>query len=133
MTAEQSLATFNLRPSNRILNAQLGLAFAVSIVLFGLPIVGWAKLSALVITAATAIFWYRQWWAQGPEILRCLDSERWILADIDLSLQPRQFVTRNLIILYFKTTDGGALVRLLPADAMSAGQHRLLRKLLLAR
>jgi len=130
---EKSLATFNLRRSNIILRAQFGLALVVSIVLLGLSVVWWARLLAFLITAASIVLWFRQWQAQGPEVLRCLCSERWTLANIDLLLQPRQFVMRNLVILFFKTTDGAALVRVLPADAMPAGQHRLLRKLLLAR
>jgi hypothetical protein len=130
---EKSLATFNLRPSNIILKAQFGLALVVSIVLLGLPVVWWARLLALFITAAAIVLWFRQWQAQEPEVLRCLGSERWTLGDIDLLLQPRQFVMRNLVILYFKTTDDALLVRVLPADSMPAEQHRLLRKLLLAR
>ena len=133
MIVEKSLATFNLRRSNIIIRAQFGLALVVSIVLLGLSVVWWARLLAFLITAASIVLWFRQWQAQGPEVLRCLCSERWTLAYIDLLLQPRQFVMRNLVILFFKTTDGAALVRVLPADAMPAGQHRLLRKLLLAR
>lgn len=133
MIVEKSLATFNLRPSNIILRAQFGLALVISIVLLGLPVVWWARLLALFITAATVVLCFRQWQAQRPEVLRCLGSERWMLADIDLLLQPRQFVMRNLVILYFKTTDDAPLVRVLPVDSMPAEQHRLLRKLLLAR
>ncbi len=133
MIVEKSLATFNLRPSNIILRAQFGLALVVSIVLLGLPVVWWAGLLALFITAATIILWFRQWQAQRQEVLRCFGPECWMIADIDLLLQPRQFVMRNLVILYFKTTDDAPLVRVLAADSMPAEQHRLLRKLLLAR
>ena len=138
MTVEKIQGTFNLRPSKTILIAQLGLSLTVVIILFGLPIFWWARLLALVITASTAVEWVRRWKAQGLEVLRCQDSERWSLDASDftlggLKLETNQFVTRSLVILYFKTTAGKSLIRVLPADALPAGQHRLLRQLLIAR
>lgn len=132
MIVEKSLETFNLRPSTVILRAQVVLALAVSIILLGLPILWWARLLALSLTAAAVLGWFRRWNSQQPEVLRCLDAKHWRLGNIDLVLQPRQFVMRNLVILYFKTTAGAALTRVLPADAMSPGQHRLLRRLLIS-
>tara|TARA_B110000046_G_scaffold175465_1_gene200186 strand:- start:1205 stop:1606 length:402 start_codon:yes stop_codon:yes gene_type:complete len=131
--ADKNRATFDVHPSKAVLMAQFGLALAVLIILLGLPIVWWARLSALIVCLVTITLWFYQWQAQESELLRCLDSDRWTLGCGELMLQPRQFVTRNLIILYFKTTDGTGLVRALPQDAMPVGQHRFLRKLLLAR
>ena len=138
MTVEKIQGTFNFRPSKTILIAQLGLSLTVVIILFGLPIFWWARLLALVIAASTAVEWVRRWKAQGLEVLRCQDSERWSLDASDftlggLKLETNQFVTRSLVILYFKTTAGKSLIRVLPADALPAGQHRLLRQLLIAR
>lgn len=138
MIAEKNQGTFNLRPSKTILIAQLGLSLTVVIILFGLPIFWWARLLALLITASTAVEWVRYWKAQGTEVLRCQDSERWSLEAKGftlggLQLKTNQFVTRSLVILYFKTTAGKSLIRVLPADALPAGQHRLLRQLLIAR
>jgi len=135
---EKNQETFNLRPSKTILIAQLGLSLTVAIILFGLSIFWWARLLGLVITASTTVEWVRCWKAQGAEVLRCQDSERWSLDASDftlggLKLKTNQFVTRSLVILYFKTTAGKSLIRVLPADALPAGQHRLLRQLLIAR
>lgn len=138
MIVEKYQGTFNLRPSKTILIAQLGLSLTVVIILCGLPIFWWARLLAVVIAASTAVEWVRCWKAQGIELLRCQDSERWSLEANDLHLSglrltTNQFVTRSLVILYFKTTAGKSLIRALPADALPAGQHRLLRQLLIAR
>ena len=62
---------------------------------------------AFVITASTAVEWVRCWKAQGAEVLRCQDSGRWSLEASDftlggLTLMTNQFVTRSLVILYFK-------------------------------
>lgn len=133
MIVEKSQATFNLFPSKVFRGAQLGLSTVVIILLLGLPIFWWAKVLEVLVTALTTVHWCAQWQALQPEILRSLDSERWTVADMDLQLQPRQFVTRHQVILYFKTTDETAVSRVLPADAMPVGQHRLLRRLLIAR
>ena len=137
MIVEKSQGTFNLRPSKTVLTAHLGLILIIVIILFGLPIFWWARFLALGITAATAVIWVRCWKGQGLEVLRCLDSGHWSLAANNLQLrglrlQPSQFVTRSLVILYFKTTAGKSLVRVIPTDALMAGQHRLLRQLLIA-
>ncbi|HAZ95253.1 MAG TPA: hypothetical protein DCW94_06120 [Porticoccaceae bacterium] len=138
MIVEKNQATFNLRPSKTLLIAQVGLTLTVAIILFGLPIYWWGRLLAFVITTSTAVEWVRCWKAQGAEVLRCQDSERWSLDASGftlsgLTLKTNQFVTRSLVILYFKTTAGKSLIRVLPADALPAGQHRLLRQLLIAR
>ncbi|MCT2530054.1 hypothetical protein N2382_04210 [SAR92 clade bacterium H921] len=132
MRVEKNPVEFNLQPSKAIVLAQLGLALTVSISLLGLAIIWWVRLLALAIILGTTALWVHRWRAQKPELLRSLDAERWILGDTRLILQPRQFVVRKLVILYFKTSHGATLVRALPEDAMADGQHRLLRKLLLA-
>ena len=102
MIVEKNQGTFNLRPSKTLLIAQVGLTLAVAIILFGLPIYWWGRLLAFVITASTAVEWVRCWKAQGAEVLRCQDSERWSLEASDFTLMTNQFVTRSLVILYFK-------------------------------
>jgi len=85
---------------------------------------------------------------QSPETLIMLDAseDRWRLVSalkalealeagetVELVLAPTQFATRYLVILYFKLPQGRQIVRVLPRDALSAPQHRLLRMVLIGR
>ena len=80
----------------------------------------------------------KAWRSQGIEILRWKPAaDHWIVGAgqtrVELRLQAGQFVTAFLIILYFKTSAGKPVLRVVPRDALSAAEHRLLRQLLMAR
>jgi hypothetical protein len=70
-------------------------------------------------------------------ILLDASEDRWRLVSgsqtLELVLTPTQFVTRHLVIAYFKLPQGRQIVRVLPTDSLSAPQHRLLRMLLIER
>jgi hypothetical protein len=58
-------------------------------------------------------------------------GNQWILNGSLVRLQSNQFVTRNLIIIYFIANNGKKITQLVPADTMPRQQHISLRRLLI--
>jgi hypothetical protein len=137
-------AEFSLYPSRYTLIAQLGLAISAALVVAISPILLIAKLSGLLILLAAGIGFSINFCRQNPERLFVVDGDCWRLISssgnlqhggevaIDLQLEPSQFVTAGLVILYFRTPQGRRLNRVIPRDSLSPEEHRILRKLLLA-
>jgi len=140
-------AEFSLTPSKYTLAAELGLAICASLLVAILPILLWAKIASLLFLLAVGIRFYLHFRRQKPERLFVVDGagDCWRLVSppknkrggrevaVDLRLEPRQFVTVYLVILYFRTLQGDRLLRIIPRDSLSAEEHRVLRKLLFAR
>ena len=140
-------AEFSLTPSRYFLVAQLSLAIAAGLLVAFLPILLWAKIASLVFLLAFGIRFYLHFCHQKPEQLFVVDGDDWRLISspgegdsqhgreevVDLQLEPSQFVTAYLVILYFRTPQGRRLTRVIPRDSLSGEEHRILRKLLLAR
>jgi hypothetical protein len=140
-------AEFSLTPSRYTLFAKLSLAMAAGLLIALLPILLMVKIVSLLILLVAAYRFYRNYCEQKPERLFVVDSDAdcWRLISplrikqkgmgkaIDLQLEPSQFVTAHLVILYFRSLQGARFVRVIPRDSLSAEEHRLLRKLLLSR
>jgi hypothetical protein len=60
------------------------------------------------------------------------ETEQWILNGEKVALQPRQFLTRNLLVMNFYAETGAKLSQVIPIDSMSRTQHIRLRKLIIA-
>lgn len=140
-------AEFRLFPSRYTLTAKLGLAIAASLLVAVLPILPMAKIAGLLILLAVAVNVYLDFRRQFPERLFVVDGDAdcWRLVSspknnqngrevaVDLQLEPSQFVTVYLVILYFRTLEGERLLRVIPRDSVSGEEHRILRKLILTR
>ncbi len=138
-------AEFSLSPSRYVLFAQLGLGICAGLLVALLPILLLAKIAGLLLILAVCGHFYVDFRRQKPERLWIADSDaqRWCLslsADcqdleeaIELQLEPSQFVTAYLVILYFRDRRGARLIRVIPKDSLMPQEHRILRKLLLAR
>ena len=142
-------AEFSLYPSRYFLYAKLGLALVAALIIGFSPLLPWAKTAGLLFFAVLSCGFYRNFRQQLPERLFVLagDTGSWRLISsvkikvasgrrpvtIKLQLMPSQFVSESLVILYFKTVQGKRISRVLPRDRLVANEHRLLRKLLLAR
>jgi hypothetical protein len=140
-------AKFSLTPSRYTLTAKLGLAIAAGLTVAILPIVPMAKIAGLLLLLAVGLSFYYDFCRQSPEQLFVVDgdTDSWRLVSmsknkqngrgvaVDLQLEPSQFVTVYLVILYFRTEQGGRLLRIIPRDSLSGEEHRILRKLLLNR
>lgn len=147
MSREVKSAEFSLYPSRYTLIAQLGLAISAAMLVAISPILLVAKLSGLLILLAAGISFSINFCRQNPERLFVVDGDAdcWRLISspgkiqhgkelaVDLQLEPSQFVTAGLVILYFRTQQGERVTRVIPRDSLSAEEHRILRKLLLTR
>ncbi|MDG1818924.1 MAG: hypothetical protein P8H31_03735 [Porticoccaceae bacterium] len=133
-------AEFRLYPSKYFLCAKLGLAVAAGLIIAAAPILLWAKVVGLFIALAVGYSFYNDFCRQSPEQLFVLDTgmDCWRLVsqasgENELRLEPTQFVTGYLVVLYFKDLQGTRFTRIIPRDSLSEEDHRLLRKLLISR
>ncbi len=145
--AERKRAEFHLRRSRYYLFARLLLAAATAVLVIALPLQFWAFGLGLVAVAVAACWFIFDFVRHRPESLIVLDARQdswqWIsgFGDgkqkvLDLELAPSQFVTRHLVIVYFrrqKHQPGRRMARIIPSDSLSRQQHRLLRMLLIER
>lgn len=135
MTSMESPLEITLNPSVTLAMAQCGLVFAVLMMSIMLPALLWAKLLLLLAVLLSAARWLSQWRGITPEVLifRPLTDDCIIDGKLRCQFRSRQFVTRRLIIVYLVTESGKTLSRIIPRDALSQRQHRLLRRLLIQR
>jgi len=148
MSPVPNSAEFQLRPSFYYLSARLVLVIIASALIAALPLLIWVKIMGLLSLGLAARWLIVDYLGQSPETLIMLDAseDRWRLVSVlkaleaveavetvELVLAPTQFATRYLVILYFKLPQGRQIVRVLPRDALSAPQHRLLRMVLIGR
>jgi len=148
MSPAPNSAEFQLRPSFYYLSARLVLVIIASALIAALPLLIWVKIMGLLSLGLAARWLIVDYLGQSPETLIMLDAseDRWRLVSalkaleagetvetVELVLAPTQFATRYLVILYFKLPQGRQVVRVLPRDALSAPQHRLLRMVLIGR
>ena len=151
MSPVPNSAEFQLRPSFYYLSARLVLVIIASALIAALPLLIWVKIMGLLSLGLAARWLIVDYLGQSPETLIMLDAseDRWRLVSVlkaleagetvetvetvELVLAPTQFATRYLVILYFKLPQGRQVVRVLPRDALSAPQHRLLRMVLIGR
>jgi|TARA_B110000879_G_scaffold209240_1_gene296490 hypothetical protein len=146
-------AEFSLSPSRYTLFAKLILVFAAGVLATLLPILLLAKIAGLLFLFIAACRFCYYFHRQNTQRLFVVDADagHWRLMSAvtgqssgrvvttDLQLEPSQFVTAYLVILYFRipqdfrTQQGTRLVVVVPRDSLSGEQHRILRKLLLSR
>lgn len=138
MIVENPPVQFRLHPSNYLLVGQCGLAILATVILVGLPLLWWVRLASIGLTMMLGLGYLKAWRSRGIEILIWKPgADHWIViagqTRVELRLQAGQFVTAFLVILYFKTSAGKPVLRVVPRDALSASEHRLLRQLIMAR
>ena len=129
---------FSLRPSKILVLASVGLAVWILLLLILLPIVFWIKLLAII---AVGLFFYQSITAlrlaQMEELVFNSETDLRNLYDRDdlteLRLQPDQFITDWLIIIYFRTPEGFIFRRAITKDVVNSAEHHQLRSLLLSR
>jgi len=142
-------AEFHLSRSKYYLIARLLLVALAAALIIALPLMGWARVLGLLCLCMAACWFIVDYRFQRPERLLLLDgnTDRWRLlsaagphtrlaeetAAVELQLAPNQFVTRHLVIVYFRAEQGRSIVRVLPSDSLSPQEHRLLRMLLIDR
>lgn len=129
---------FSLRPSKILVLASVGLAVWILLLLILLPIVFWIKLPSII---SVGLFFYQSITAlrlaQMEELVFNSETDLRNLYDRDdsteLRLQPDQFITDWLIIIYFRTPEGFIFRRAITKDVVNSAEHHQLRSLLLSR
>jgi hypothetical protein len=118
--------------------ASVGLAVWILLFLILLPIVFWIKFPSII---SVGLFFYQSITAlrlaQGEELVFNSETDLRNLYDRDdlteLRLQPDQFITDWLIIIYFRTPEGFIFRRAITKDVVNSAEHHQLRSLLLSR
>ena len=118
--------------------ASVGLAVWILLFLILLPIVFWIKFPSII---SVGLFFYQSITAlrlaQGEELVFNSETDLRNLYDRDdlteLRLQPDQFITDWLIIIYFRTPEGVVFRRTITKDVVNSAEHHQLRSLLLSR
>ena len=118
--------------------ASVGLAVWILLLLILLPIVFWIKFLAII---SVGLFFYQSITAmrlaQMEELVFNSETDLRNLYDRDdsteLRLQPDQFITDWLIIIYFRTPEGFIFRRAITKDVVNSAEHHQLRSLLLSR
>lgn len=129
---------FSLRPSKILVLASVGLAVWILLLLILLPIVFWIKFPSII---SVGLFFYQSITAlrlaQMEELVFNSETDLRNLYDRDdlteLRLQPDQFITDWLIIIYFRTPEGFIFRRAITKDVVNSAEHHQLRSLLLSR
>jgi hypothetical protein len=118
--------------------ASVGLAVWILLFLILLPIVFWIKFPSII---SVGLFFYQSITAlrlaQMEELVFNSETDLRNLYDRDdlteLRLQPDQFITDWLIIIYFRTPEGFIFRRAITKDVVNSAEHHQLRSLLLSR
>ena len=133
MPVENQRNRFIISPAKSILIFDLGIATTISLVLILSPIILSVKIIAvglLVSYGLVIISSFKQ--AVNSEVQYLPTTNQWLFNGQLASLRRQQFVTRNLVVLYFLTAKGERISQVIPSDSMLKKQHIQLRKLIIA-
>jgi hypothetical protein len=133
MQVESGPNSFTISPAKSLLFFDLTVVALVSIMLIIIPVIVSIKLIAIIL-----VVWYGQVimanFKRAPldQLQFQPETEQWILNGEKVALQPRQFLTRHLLVMNFYAETGAKLSQVIPIDSMSRTQHIRLRKLIIA-
>lgn len=133
MKAESGSNSFILSPAKSILIFDLSVVAIVSAMLIIMPINITIKLLFIGLLAWYSVITchsFKQ--AENSKLQYLSATNKWQYNDKEVSLRKQQFVTRNLMVLYFLTNNGEKLSQTIPIDSMQKKQHIRLRKLIIA-
>lgn len=133
MKAENTASRFVIKPAKSLLILTVCLAGTISGLLLLMPILFWVKTVALLLIVVLAYVEITKFAsARDNIVIYQPTADRWIVNGNSAYLRPSQWVTRSLIVMYFKGEEGNKLIQVVPADSMPSEQHRQLRKLLIS-
>lgn len=133
MKVESGPNSFILSPAKSILIFDLSVVAIVSAMLIIMPINITIKLLFIGLLAWYSVITchsFKQ--AENSKLQYLSATNKWQYNDKEVSLRKQQFVTRNLMVLYFLTNNGEKLSQTIPIDSMQKKQHIRLRKLIIA-
>ena len=133
MKVESGPNSFILSPAKSILIFDLSVVAIVLAMLIIMPINITIKLLFIGLLAWYSVITchsFKQ--AKNGKLQYLSATNKWQYNDKEVSLRKQQFVTRNLMVLYFLTNNGEKLSQTIPIDSMQKKQHIRLRKLIIA-
>lgn len=133
MKAESGPNRFVVSPAKSILIFDLSVVAIVSVMLVVMPINFSIKCLFIALLASYCLITCRSFkQAENSELCYLPSINKWEFDGKQASLRKQQFVTRNLMVLYFLTNNGEKLSQIIPIDSMQKKQHIRLRKLIIA-
>lgn len=133
MPAENQQHRFIISPAKSILIFDLSMAAIILLVLLESPIISSVKIIAACLLVCYAIVTIRSFQqAVINEVQYLASTRQWLHNGQLVSLRQQQFVTLDIVILYFLTEKGENTSQVIAYDSMPEKQHIQLRKLLIA-
>lgn len=133
MKAESGPNRFVVSPAKSILIFDLSVIVIVLAMLVVMPINFYIKCLFIALLANYRLITCRSFKQEENTELCYLPSiNKWEFDGKQASLRKQQFITRNLMVLYFLTNNGEKLSQIIPIDSMQKKQHIRLRKLIIA-
>ena len=133
MPAENQHHRFIISPAKSILIFDLSMVATILLALLASPIISSVKIIAACLLVGYAIVTIRSFQqAVINEVQYLASTNQWLHNGQLVSLRQQQFVTRNIVILYFLTEKGKNTSQVIAYDSIPKKQHIQLRKLLIA-
>ena len=133
MKAESGPNRFGVSPAKSILIFDLSVIVIVLAMLVVMPINFSIKCLFIALLANYCLITCRSFKQEENTELCYLPSiNKWEFDGKQASLRKQQFITRNLMVLYFLINNGEKLSQIIPIDSMQKKQHIRLRKLIIA-
>jgi hypothetical protein len=130
---ENSPNSFVIKAAKSILIFDVSLVCLV-VLLIGLsPITFNIKLLFILLVMIYGLVTARDFWRSTPNILvYSAQTNRWFYNQQPVELQPKQFLTAPLVILYLFSPNQKKITQVIPLDSLPRNQHIRLRKLIIA-
>lgn len=133
MRVENSPNRFILFPAISVLIFDICVTAIVLAMVLSSPIIILAKIVTTGLLVGYGIITVHRFNPTVYTELQYLPStNQWLRNGDYVSLRKQQFVTRHLLVLYFKTEQGEKISQVIPRDALPKKQHIRLRKLIIA-
>jgi hypothetical protein len=133
MRVENSPNRFIISPAKSIVIFDLCVALIVLATLIVSPIISSAKIIVTALVACYSLVTFRQYKrAIASEIQYLPLTKQWLHNGTLVSLCNQQFITRHLVVMYFRDKNGSKISQVIPQDSLPKKQHIQLRKLVIA-
>ena len=131
--AENAPNSFKIKPAKSILIFDLSIVGLVILFICLSPIISSVKLFFIALVVTYGLVTVKNFRQSKSDYLDYLpQTNSWLHNRQVVYLQPRQFLTAHLVILYFRSVQQKNITQVIPADSMPKDQHIRLRKLIIA-
>lgn len=132
MKVENGPNSFVIKASKSILIFDLSLVTLVIGMIWASPIIITLKVLFILLVIIYGVVTIKDFRRSKPNTLVYLpQTNRWLHNQQPVFLQPKQFLTASLVILYFYSANQKKITQVIPADSMPKNQHIRLRKFII--